>query len=202
MQEWGGKNAIKFNLIPFYFSAHTPVKMKMGWYCLWLSHWHVTETRAKWHVTFSCFQVGWILAHLRQASTNARLYTFESQSGVNSCSFEVGFNKCQIVHFWVSKWGEFLHIWGRLQQIPDCTLLSLKVGWILAHFKTLDHDMSNSFEIFACMLHADLDTKNSTNLKVPIFVQPVKAACNVHKSWWGVTRPLPCATFFMKRRKY
>ena len=88
MQEWGGKNAIKSNLIPFYFSAHTPVKMKMGWYCLWLIHWHVTETRAKWHVTFSCFQVGWILAHLRQASTNARLYTFESQSGVISCTLQ------------------------------------------------------------------------------------------------------------------
>ena len=147
--------------------------MKMGWYCLWLIHWHVTETRAKWHVTFSCFQVGWILAHLRQASTNARLYTFESQSGVNSCTFEVGFNKCQIVHFWVSKWGELLHIWGRLQQMPDCTLLSLKVGWILPHFKILDRDMSNSFEIFACMLHADLDTKKFNKFSNPNFC----AAC-------------------------
>ena len=80
-------------------------------------------------------KVGWILALLRYASTNARLYTFGSQSGVNSCTFETGFNKCQIVHFWVSKWGEFLHFWGRLQQMPDCTLLGLKVGWILAHLR-------------------------------------------------------------------
>ena len=78
--------------------------MKMGWNCLWLMHWHVTETRAKWHVTFCCFQVGWFLAHLKKASTNVRLYTFESQSGVNSCTFEAGFNKCQIVLFWVSRW--------------------------------------------------------------------------------------------------
>ena len=136
--------------------------MKMGWYCLWLIHWHVTETRAKWHVTFSCFQVGWILAHLRQASTNARLYTFESQSGVNSCTFEVGFNKRQIVHFWVSKWGEFLHIWGRLQQMPDCAFMSLKVGWFLALLRqTWTNARLYTFEpqsgVFSCTIEADFN---------------------------------------------
>ena len=34
--------------------------------------------------------------------------------------------------FPLSKWGEFLHIWDRLQKMPDCILLSLKVCWILA----------------------------------------------------------------------
>ena len=156
--------------------------MKMGWNCHWLVHWHVKETRAKWHVMLPFAVSKWgDLLHL---------------NGVFSCTFEAGFNKCQIVLFWVSrwgvflhiwvrlqkcqivlfwvsKWGVFLHVWGRIQQMPDCTLLSLKVGWILAHFKTLDHDMSNSFEIFACMLHADLDTKKFNKFSNPNFC----AAC-------------------------
>ena len=69
----------------------TLLSLKMGCFLA-----HLSKASKMPDCTFLSLKVGCFLKCLRQDSTNARLYTFESQSGVNSCTFEVGFNKCQM----------------------------------------------------------------------------------------------------------